>query len=64
MGAVPEMIKAMVDSAIQEQRNRYLNVEEYERQEERQGYVNGFKPRTVYTRVGKFTFDILQVREG
>ena len=32
--------------------------------ENRRGYANGFKPKTVKTRVGEVTFDIPQVREG
>ena len=32
--------------------------------QERQGHANGYKPKTVKTRVGNVTFDIPQVREG
>ena len=64
LGALPEMIKVMVDNAMQEQRNRCLNAEEFERTAERMGYANGFNPKTVYTRVGKITFAIPQVWEG
>ena len=33
-----------------------------ERSEERLGYANGFKPKTVATRLGSLTFEVPQVR--
>ena len=36
----------------------------YARTEERQGHANGYKPKTVRTRLGDSTFAISQVREG
>jgi transposase-like protein len=41
-----------------------LGVGPYERSEDRQGYANGYKPKTVKTRVGELTFAIPQVRDG
>lgn len=64
LNGVPELIKIMVDSAMQEERNRYLQADEYERTPVRTGYANGYKPKTVNTRVGKITFSIPQVRES
>jgi len=56
LSGVPELIKIMVDNAILEERNRYLEADEYERTPTRTGYANGYKPKTVNTRVGKITF--------
>ncbi|NLF50083.1 MAG: IS256 family transposase, partial [Leptolinea sp.] len=64
LGALPEMIKVMINNAVLEERSRYLQAEEYERTGERTGYANGYKPKTVKTRVGEITFAIPQVREG
>ncbi|GAP21811.1 transposase [Leptolinea tardivitalis] len=64
LGALPEMIKVMINTAMLEERTRYLQAEEYERTGERTGYANGYKPKTVKTRVGEITFAIPQVREG
>lgn len=64
LGALPEMIKVMINNAMLEERSRYLQAEEYERTGERTGYANGYKPKTVKTRVGEITFAIPQVREG
>ncbi len=36
----------------------------YERTEDRTGHANGFKPKTMRTRVGEITFAVPQVREG
>jgi len=63
-GAVPELIRILVNQAMQEERARYLQAGEYERTEDRRGYANGFKPKTVKTRLGGITFSVPQVREG
>jgi putative transposase len=39
-------------------------VELYERNEDRRGHANGYKGKTVKTRVGAITFAVPQVREG
>lgn len=39
-----------------------LNAAPYERTDERLGYANGFKPKTVATRLGSLTFHVPQVR--
>jgi transposase-like protein len=49
---------------MQEERAQYLQAEEYERTAERKGHANGYKPKTVKTRVGEITFSVPQVREG
>ncbi len=59
-----EMIRLMVNQAMQFERENFLNARAYERSEDRTGYANGYKPKTVNTRVGKVTFAIPQVREG
>ena len=46
------------------EREQHLGAEAYERTAERQGYANGYKPKTVKTRVGEIEFTIPQVREG
>jgi putative transposase len=49
---------------MQAERTKHLQAGEYERTESRQGHANGYKPKTVKTRVGEVTFAIPQVREG
>jgi len=62
--SLPEMIRVLVNEAMQIERSRYMNANPYERSDERSGHANGYKPKTVRTRVGAVTFDIPQVREG
>ncbi len=64
LDALPEMMRVMVNLAMQIERQKYLGVGPYERAPERRGQANGFKPKTVTTRVGAVTFDVPQVREG
>jgi putative transposase len=61
---LPEMIRIVINTAMQAERQKYLGVGPYERSNKRQGHANGFKPKTVTTRVAPLTFDIPQVREG
>jgi len=61
---LPDLIRVMVNEAMRIERENYLGAKPYERSEERRGHANGYKPKTVKTRVGKVTFDIPQVREG
>jgi putative transposase len=62
--AVPEMMRVLINSVMQAERAKYLQAEEYERTEERQGHANGYKPKTVRTRLGEIIFAVPQVREG
>ena len=64
LDAVPEMMRVFLNQAMQAERAKYLNAGEYERSEDRTGHANGYKPKTVRTRVGEITFAIPQVREG
>jgi putative transposase len=61
--ALPDLVRIMINTAMRIERQRHLGAGLYERTPERQGYANGYKPKTMATRVGKITFDIPQVRE-
>jgi len=62
--AVPELLRVLINNAMQVERSKYLQAEKYERTEERKGHGNGYKPKTVKTRIGEITFAVPQVREG
>jgi putative transposase len=64
LDALPELIRIIINAAMQAERQQYLNAAPYERTDERRGYANGFKPKTVTTRVGKVAFAVPQVRDG
>ena len=59
---LPELLKMVFNETMKIERNQAIKAEPYERTEERQGYANGFKPKTVNTRVGSITVQIPQVR--
>jgi len=62
--AVPELLRILINNAMLVERSKYLQAEKYERTEERKGHGNGYKPKTVKTRIGEITFAVPQVREG
>ena len=64
LDSLPNLIRVMVNEAMRIERENYLGAKPYERSEDRQGHANGYKPKTVRTRVGEVTFEIPQVREG
>ncbi|MFZ0548882.1 MAG: IS256 family transposase [Candidatus Promineifilaceae bacterium] len=64
LGYMPELIRILVNLAMRLEREQHLGAGPYERSDERQGHANGYKPKTVATRMGKITFDVPQVREG
>jgi putative transposase len=62
--AVPEMIGTLINLAMQVERQAYLGVGPYERSPERRDSANGYKSKTVATRMGEITFEVPQVRQG
>jgi transposase-like protein len=54
----------LFNAAMLFERQRFLNAEPYERTSERRDYANGFKPRTLRTRVGELDLRVPQVRKG
>jgi putative transposase len=61
---VPELIRIVLNTAMQAERQQYLRAAPYQHSPERRGHANGYKPKTMMTRLGEITFDIPQVREG
>lgn len=62
--ALPELIRIIIKTAMQAERQKHLRAAPFEHSPERQGHANGYKPKTVQTRMGAITFDVPQVREG
>ncbi len=56
-GAIPELIRIIINQAISEERAHYLDAEEYQCTLERTGYANDYKPKMVKTRVGGSVVD-------
>lgn len=61
---LPELIQIVINEAMKLERQKYLGVNPYERSPERQSQANGYKAKTVKTRVGEITFDVPQTRDS
>ena len=61
-GAIPAILGKLFDQAMIAEREAHINAGAYERSEGRDGYANGFKPRSLQTRVGKLSLHVPQVR--
>ena len=59
-----EALRILVKEASKIERAHFINARPHERTSDRTDYANGFKPKTVMTRLGEQTFDIPQVRGG
>jgi len=57
-----EGIRLLVNEAMRLERSLALQALPYQRTETRKGHANGFKDKTLTTRLGPITFDIPQVR--
>jgi transposase-like protein len=63
-GGLAAGIRLLVDEAMRQERSQALHAQPYERTKTRQGHANGFKPKTLNTRVGPIQFRVPQVRGG
>lgn len=59
-----KLVEAVLNQILEAQVAETLGAERHERTEERAGYRNGYRPRTLYTRVGPVTLLVPQTREG
>lgn len=64
MDGLAEAVRILLNEAMIIERSQTLGAAPFERTDERIGYANGFKDKTVKTRLGKITFDIPQTRGG
>ncbi|MDG2385456.1 MAG: IS256 family transposase [Pirellulaceae bacterium] len=55
-------LQILVNEAMLIERSEALRAEPYERTSERRGYANGFKPKTLNTRVGQLELQVPQTR--
>jgi transposase-like protein len=54
----------LVNEAAKIERAEFLGAKPYERSASRRDHANGFKPKTMLTRLGEVTFQVPQVRSG
>ena len=57
-----EGLRILVNEAMRVERHQVLQAQPYERTDSRKGYANGYKPKTLASRVGPITFSVPQVR--
>ena len=62
--ALGEAIRRVINEAMRLERLHHLGVGPYERSNARRGHANGYKPKTVQTRVGSLDVDVPQVRDS
>ena len=58
MEILPELIRIVINAAMQAERSEYLQAEPYQHTDERRGYANGFKPKTMRTRAEESSFAV------
>ena len=57
-----DVLQILLNEAMKIEREDALAARAYQRTPDRKGYANGFKPKTVDTRMGRTTVDVPQVR--
>jgi len=58
-----EAIAVLLNEAMKIERSAFLGADLHERTQERRGYANGFKPKSVKTRVGTVDLQVPQARD-
>jgi putative transposase len=61
---IKALLRHTIQQLLEEELTAFLKAEPYTRTEERRGYRNGYKPRTLKTRVGQLELMVPKDREG
>lgn len=59
-----DAVRTLINEAMRIERSRHLGAGPWERAEHRQGHANGYKAKTVRSRLGELTLAVPQVRDG
>lgn len=59
-----DVLRILLNEAMKIEREDVLSAGAYQRTPDRKGYANGYKPKTVDTRMGRIAVDVPQVRGG
>jgi transposase-like protein len=62
MDGLETAISILLNEAMKVERSRALGAEPWQRSEQRLGYANGYKPKSLNTRIGKLSLQVPQVR--
>ena len=63
-GFLREIVERVLQQMLEAQMTNHVGAAPYERTEKRTGHRNGYKPRTLKTRVGTLNLLVPQDREG
>jgi len=59
-----QCVQMLLNEAMKMERTAYLQASPYERNAERIDYANGYKPKTLQTRIGELELTVPQTRNG
>jgi len=62
LSQMAEAVRIMLNEAMKIERSQVLEAQPWERSERRRGYANGYKPKTLQTRLGSMTVEVPQTR--
>jgi putative transposase len=57
-----QAVRVLLNEVMKLERTHALGAAPYQRSEHRTGYANGFKPKTIHTRLGAITVEVPQTR--
>lgn len=57
-------VQILLNEAMKLERNEYIGAEPYQRTDQRRSYANGFKSKTVNSRLGKLDLQVPQTRDS
>lgn len=63
LGAMSEAFRLIVNEAMRLERERFIGAAAHQRAPTRRAQANGFKPKTLATRIGRVTLAVPQVRQ-
>ena len=61
---IAQAMQILMNEAMKLERCEYLGAEPYQRTDQRRSYANGFKPKTINSRLGKLELQVPQTRDG
>lgn len=62
--AMAQAIQVLMNEAMRIERAHYLQAAPYQRSEARRSHANGFKPKTINSRLGKLHLQVPQTRDS
>jgi transposase-like protein len=59
-----QCVQLLINEAMKMERSAYLNAQPYQRTPDRMDHANGYKPKTLHTRIGELELTVPQTRNG